>query len=307
MSARQGFTLIELLVVIAIIGILTGLLLPAVQSVREAARRTQCMNNIRQVGLAIHNHESAFRFYPPGWTASNPGTAPATPGWGWAYHVLSNVEAGNIFEQINPNLPIDAPVHVDSPFFRAMIPVFQCTSDPAPDTVNVYGHIEHDHGDGGDHLVGPSFDDDDHDHDHDEELYMGRSSYSAVFGSTEIEASPFNGNGMFFGNSKIRQADVLDGVSNTLMLGERRNDFGALSWMGALEEADEPFSRVVGSADHTPNARDGHFEDFRSFHPQGANFAFADGSVILLNDNIDISVYKALATRAGREVNRLER
>lgn len=288
MFSRKGFTLIELLVVIAIIGILVGLLFPAVQSVREAARRTQCMNNVRQVALALHNHESAHKIYPPGWTATNPNVAPATPGWGWSYHVLANVEANTIFEQINPSLPINDPTHTSKEFFTTVIPVFQCASDPAPNVVNLYDHIEHHHG--GVH--------------HDEELLGGRSNYSGVFGSTEIEASPFSGNGMFFGNSRIRQRDVLDGCSNTLMLGERRNDFGTLSWMGALEEADEPFSRVVGSADHTPNSREGHFEDFRSYHPQGANFAFADGSTTTLTNTIDIDVYRALSTRAGGEVNR---
>jgi prepilin-type N-terminal cleavage/methylation domain-containing protein/prepilin-type processing-associated H-X9-DG protein len=300
MLKHKGFTLVELLVVIAIIGILVGLLLPAVQSIREAARRTQCSNNIRQIGLAMHNHESAFKYYPPGWTATNPGTAPATPGWGWGYHVLSYVEANNIFDQINPSLPIEDEYHTGNTFFRTLIPVFQCASDPAPDLVNLYDHIEHDHGDGGDHLV--AIDDDPHHHD--EELLAGRSNYSGVFGSLEIEDAPFGGNGMFFGNSRIRQRDVVDGSSNTLMIGERRNDFGSLSWMGALEEADEPFARVVGSADHAPNSREGHFEDFRSFHPQGANFAFADGSTTLLTDTIDIDVYRALSTRSGNEVNR---
>lgn len=299
MSSRKGFTLIELLVVVAIIGVLVGLLLPAVQSVRESARRTQCSNNIRQVALALHNHEGAHKIYPPGWTSTNPGTTPATPGWGWAYHVLSNVEANNVFEQINPNLPIDDPVHTTSSFFRLVIPVFQCASDPAPDVVNLLDHVEH--GDGGGHLIGLH---DPPQHSHDEELLAGRSNYSGVFGSTEIEEAPFNGNGMFFGNSLIRQRDVRDGASNTLMLGERRNDFGTLSWMGVLEEADEPFARVVGAADHTPNSPEGHFDDFRSYHPQGANFAFADGSTTMLNNNIELDVYRALSTRAGSEVNR---
>lgn len=300
MSRKKGFTLIELLVVIAIIGILVGLLMPAVQMVREAARRTQCSNNIRQIALAMHNHESACKRYPPGWTATDPATAPATPGWGWAYHVLSYVEANNIYDQINPQLPIDDPVHTSNPIFTTVIPVFQCASDPAPNLVNLYDHIEHAHGHGGGHLLAH----DPPDHDHDEELFSGRSNYSGVFGSTEIEATPFAGDGMFFGNSQIRQRDILDGSSNTLMIGERRNDFGSLSWMGVLEEADEPFARVVGGADHAPNDREGHFEDFRSYHPQGANFAFADGSTTLLNDTIDIDVYRALSTRAGREVNR---
>src|SRR6516225_5762944 len=107
---RSGFTLIELLVVIAIIGVLIGLLLPAVQAAREAARRVQCVNNLKQIGLAVHNYESVNGCFPPGYLSA-PGigfrdtnTGDWGPGWGWLTVLLSGVEQGNIYNSININL-----------------------------------------------------------------------------------------------------------------------------------------------------------------------------------------------------------
>ena len=104
MSKRTAFTLVELLVVIAIIGILIGLLLPAVQAVREAARRTSCMNNLHQIGVAVHNYEAAFGHLPPGWKASS---QLGLPGWGWAAAILNQMEEGNLSDQLNFAVPIE--------------------------------------------------------------------------------------------------------------------------------------------------------------------------------------------------------
>lgn len=294
-NRRSAFTLIELLVVIAIIGILVGLLFPAIQTVRESARRTQCSNNLRQIGLATLNHESSFQKLPPGWTSSDASDPLGLPGWGWGYHLLSQVEAVNVYNRINFNLAIDDPFHEE--ILRTVIPIFQCASDPAAEVINLAEHVEG-------HPI-PAAHDPDDDHDH-EELWVGRSNYSGVFGSNEIEDTPAVGNGMFFANSNIRLRDVLDGQSNTLMFGERRNDLGGLSWVGVDAHIDEPFARVVGGCDHPPNDRGGHFEDFRSYHRIGANFVLVDGSTHFINDAIDLVIYQSLATRAGSEVNRWE-
>ncbi len=291
MSNRKGFTLIELLVVIAIIGILVGMLLPAVQMVREAARRTQCSSNIRQIVMATMNYEGAHKRIPPGWIHNDPLDPYDAPGWGWSYHILPQVEAGTMFDRINVQLPIRDPAHTD--VISYVVPVFICSSESAPDQVNLAETPADPHGPPPPPSSAP-------------DLIVGRSSYSGVFGSNEIEDDPMNGNGLFFGNSRIRLRDITDGQSNTIMIGERRNDYGRISWVGAVGDIDEPFARIVGSADHVPNHRDGHFEDFRSFHRVGANFAFADGSTRLLSDTIDQNVYWALATRAGEEVFHLE-
>ncbi len=294
MQRKNGFTLVELLVVIAIIGILIGMLLPAVQQVREAARRGHCMNNMRQIGIAIMNYESSNETYPPGWSTANPNDAHSAPGWGWSAHILPFVEAGNAYRGIDFDLPIENAIN--RPMVEAKLPVFVCTSDPAGALVNLDEHIEHDHDHDEDHFQAR---DDDHDH---EEFWVGRSNYSGVFGSDEIEANPFRGNGAFFANSKLPLALFRDGLSNTMIVGERRNDFGSISWVGVVPDVDEPFARIVGSADHAPNHIDGHFEDFRSFHPGGINVILGDGSAHFISSNINEEVFQSLATRDGDEV-----
>lgn len=270
-----GFTLVELLVVIAIIGILIAMLLPAVQQVREAARRTTCSNNMRQSGLALMNYESSHRRLPAGWQTSNPSIPIGDPGWGWSATILPFMEGQNIHDQIDFATPISDPLHTN--IIQTSIPVFQCPSDPAPEIVDLGAPDQ-------------------------AEFLVGRSNYSGVFGSNEIEDGPERGNGAFFANSKLTFSDLTDGLSNTMIVGERRNDFGAVSWVGVVPEISDSALRIVGIADHNPNHPDGHFEDFRSYHPAGVNVVLGDGSVHFVANSIEEEVFQALATRDGREV-----
>src|SRR5882757_4515834 len=132
-SKRQAFTLVELLVVIAIIGVLVALLLPAIQAAREAARRSQCKNNLKQIGLALHNYESARRSFPPGFvsratTTNGPGFG---PGWGWAAHILPHLEESN--------LNIDLKREITDPLYDNIrvtpLTVFRCPTDAVEEPI----------------------------------------------------------------------------------------------------------------------------------------------------------------------------
>ncbi|HEV7282513.1 MAG TPA: DUF1559 domain-containing protein [Pirellulaceae bacterium] len=286
MRSRSAFTLVELLVVIAIIGVLVALLLPAVQYAREAANRMSCGNNLKQIGLAMHNYHDVHRRLPPGWIGATDN--PASPsGWGWASMILPQMEQGPLYDQIDFNLPV---AHAANSDVRSVvIPSFLCPSDGSEE------QWEHDG------------------------LTFARSNYVASFGTFEIEEAPANGDGVFYRLSKTKFASITDGLSNTLLVGERNSKIDYSTWSG-VADIEQPFARVVGSADHPPNEEHEeeeeehpvspqqeeehehrHMDDFSSNHATGAHFVFGDGSVHLINDQIDLIVYRGLATRAGGE------
>src|SRR5262245_36548172 len=130
---RRGFTLIELLVVIAIIAILVGLLVPAVQAVREAAARTQCTNNLKQIGLALQNYHDSARSFPPGYRSNfDVGGNDTGPGWGWASFILPHMEQQPLFASIRFDLPIEDPAN--SAARVTPLKVYRCPSDTPPST-----------------------------------------------------------------------------------------------------------------------------------------------------------------------------
>lgn len=289
-NRRRGFTLVELLVVIAIIGILIGMLLPAVQQVREAARRIQCANNIRQIGLGIANYESAFEVFPPGWSTDNVNVG--TPGWGWSALILPQMEAQNLQNQIDFRIPISDPFHTAT--IENSLPVYLCPSDPASPVVDLNTPVV------------------EADEDEDEltfptpqstlgPLLVGRSNYSGVFGSIEVTEGPTAGNGAFFANSETSHRDFQDGTSNTIVVGERSNLLGSVSWVGVVPAVDDALARIVGVADNPPN-QGVHFEDFASYHSGGINVVLGDGSTHFLSDTISPDLFQALSTLNGGEV-----
>lgn len=271
-TPRRGFTLIELLVVIAIIAILIGLLVPAVQVVRESAARTQCRSNLKQVGLALHGYHDVHKRFPPGYVSGVTTTGAETgPGWGWAAHVLDHIEQGNLRRQIRFDLDIGHALNAAPRV--AGVPVLLCPSDDTVGTFPTEGRV----------------------------IVIGHANYVGIFGDNEIEDNPGAGNGLFFRNSRVRIGDIRDGTSNTLMVGERSSNLAKASWVGSVPGADEAPALILGAADHTPNDPSAHREDFWSRHSQGVNFLFADGSVHNINNTVNPAVWRALATRAGGE------
>ncbi len=297
MHGNRAFTLVELLVVIAIIGILIGMLLPAVQQVREAARRTQCSNNLKQIGLGLHMYHDTRGALPAGWIATDED---GEPGWGWGAAVLPFLERGNLYSQVDLTIPIDDELVED--IRVQVIDTYLCPSDTSDDVMDLdFLSEDHEHDDDESLAFSPSPHDEDG-HEHGEDILVSRGNYSGVFGSLEIEDNHRNGDGVFFENSRVEFRDVYDGLSNTMVVGERRADLGTVTWVGVSPAVEEPFARIVGSADHTPNHHDSHFEDFSSRHSGGANFVFGDGSVRLINDQIDETTYRSLSTKDGGEV-----
>lgn len=283
---RPGFTLIELLVVIAIIAILIALLLPAVQQAREAARRTQCRNNLKQIGLALHNYHDSFNTMPPGWIGMTGGVPDiyGINGWGWGAHILPQIEQNNLYATLNFNINMS-----NTSMFTArttVIPTFRCASDVSEDTWKLNdGSVDHD---------------------------LAIANYVGVFGTSDIDdcaASPNSlcrGEGAFYQNSKVPFRDFSDGLSNTLVVGERRTRTDTpeqwhATWTGVIPNGDDALVRILGTCDHTPNHPSNHIDDFSSLHSGGAHFTFGDGSVKFVSTNVDLGVYQALATRAGGE------
>jgi len=310
-SKQKGFTLIELLVVIAIIAVLIGLLLPAVQKVRDAAARLQCTNNLKQIGLAMMNYESTYKTFPAGYLDSMTGpnvpnsTASSNPdpiiGWGWGALILPYLEQEALYKSININsIAMNNTSAAAIAFRKTVIKGFLCPSDDTgSNTFTISG-------------TGGNFE-------------LAKSSYAGVNGQAELaDFDTAFGLGMFLRGRGVSIAEVTDGLSNTLFVGERSSKSakhatgtlpGVCSWVGALPGGDldgeSPVLYILGhtgepSDPHKPNSpqSDGffHAEDFTSKHSGGVNFLFGDGSVRFITDSIDGQTWVKLGTRQCGEV-----
>jgi prepilin-type N-terminal cleavage/methylation domain-containing protein/prepilin-type processing-associated H-X9-DG protein len=294
MKRRPGFTLIEVLVVIAIIGVLIGLLIPAVQRTREMASRLKCANNLKQIGLALQAYHDRNNGFPPGYqTLVAADNSDLGPGWGWAAFLLDDIEQGNVKQQINFDLQISDPANA---FARVQqVAIYNCPSEVREGTFTVV-----------DASGNPICD-------------VARGSYMAMNGVLGVSGDAFDNNGAFIRNRHMRVRDIKDGMSNTLFVGERASSMSNTTWTGAVTNGVVPALKYPDSADQLANAELApalvlaHGSKFHlpnnplvfdadatsSYHIGGVNFLFGDGSVRPINNAINGLTYEALLTRAS--------
>ena len=337
-TKRQGFTLIELLVVIAIIGILVSLLLPAVQQVREAARRTSCLNNMRQLGLALHNYESAYKAFPPSrlepddnlipadLTNSTGSSAGESAFQSWTTLILPFIEQNNLanrfdydyawYDNVDSGNPGDPNDLTNYQVISTQLNLFLCPSTPGQERSDKY------------HVVGAAAG------DYGSINEVKKKVYTEVLGYTAAPASSAR-SGLLSKFKKNPISNCLDGTSNTLYVAECAgqpdvyiaqgrmtfDDFanytddkviefdGELVPTDGVGWADPDCGFSINGASSTGLDKYGpkminaiNVSEVYSFHPGGATFALADGSARFINEDIDAETFVALCTRSGSEV-----
>ncbi len=286
-TPRPAFTLIELLVVIAIIAILVSLLLPAVQQVREAARKTQCNDHLHNIGIAIHSYEGNHKVFPAGSMGDGPGFVSGFTA------ILPYIEQGNAYKQYDFSQNYDAPDNLET--INQTIAVYLCPSMPIPRAVPDFACDE----------VG------------------GPGSYLLNEGTSQYQA-PGSHDGVFpliwptsgMGNKPVRMADITDGTSNTLLVGEATYDMPDYTWSaytspGCAGQQKWGYARwavgypsaALGTSgkpfNHHAAAGNG---GYQSMHPGGVNMLLGDDRVTFVNENIHEGVIIGITTRAGGEV-----
>ncbi len=293
---HAGFTLIELLVVIAIIAVLVALLLPAVQSAREAARRAGCQDNLKQIGLAMHNYHSIHNVFPIGYVAlPNANLNATTPGWSWATAILPMIEQGPLYSAANLNLPVE---DASNQTVRlTALAVYTCPTDRFAGLFTVT--------DASNNPIADAW----------------SKSYAACFGrDVNIAKAPTGGNGIFMCNLAWSIKDITDGTGQTIMVGERACILTKTPWPGSINNGTcrispgSPSSstsvktapiETLARADTGGGTSDNLFfgpDDFYSPHPAGIYFLMADGSVKFIKSTISPTVYGDLASRNYGEI-----
>jgi len=279
---RRAFTLVELLVVIAIIGVLVALLMPAVQVARESARRTQCANNLKQIGLAQHAYHDTFKSFPSGYLSGVDSAGNDTgPGWGWAALTLPQMEQQNLASAMAAGQSISSSANTSVRVTR--IESYICPSDgvPATWTASKYSAAG---------TPTPICD-------------VASANYIGMFG---IGEPGVDGEGVFCRNSKVRLADIMDGTSQTLLVGERARSLSPATWTGAVPAAElfpyNSSNMVLGhSGESRGPASPTELNHFSSQHSKGVNFVFADTHVRFLTSSTSLAAYRAMSTIAGGE------
>ena len=299
-EARRGyraFTVVELLAVIAILGLLLALLLPAVQAAREAGRRGQCANHLKQIGIALQSYHDRQRSFPSGYLSEfDAAGGDLGPGWGWASMLLPEVEQLAAFNRIQFSRAIEDPANADCRLLE--FPVYLCPSDSVAAAWWAWSR---------DPVTGVKIA---------KICQVAPANYVGMYGNSEPGV---DGTGIFFRNSNVALKDIADGASQTIAVGERSHDYGEATWVGSVTGAflfpddnngigaghtENSSGMVLGHAgEHVgPGDPGGDVNLFYSRHGHGVNFLFADGHVNFLRTSMDYRSYLALSTRANGEV-----
>lgn len=298
MRSKRGMTLVELLVVMAIIGILIGLLLPAVQMARESGRRTACFNNLRQFGIAIHNYIAREKVFPPGYISKvSDNHDDLGPGWSWGTMILADLEQTSLEQQIKFTQPIEATANAECRV--RPLPTFACPSDGYFESI----------------IDVPAYD---------KKTVICRvaaSNYVACIGTVRPTCKYCRDtfDGLFGRNRAIRPEEVEDGLSNTIAVGERSHQWSTASLPGVVTGSIVPDRSTPGKYAGSPayvlgtthkngfdpedtdidDEKDTRAEFFASQHVHGANFLLADGSARHIRDSIAFQALQDLSDRAG--------
>ncbi|HTI52374.1 MAG TPA: DUF1559 domain-containing protein [Planctomycetaceae bacterium] len=274
-DSRRGLTVLELLVVLAIVGVLLGLVLPALNAARESARKLTCSHNLRQLGIALHSYHDVFAGLPAGWQRESSGRS----AFGWASGILTFIEQEPLDQKVDRTRSIDAAENLSA--CRQSFPMLLCPSDNAPARFELFA-------DQGTVASWPP-------------KVLARlpgANYVGIFGTLDPDTVDGRiGNGAFLEGRSIRMAEFQRGLSQSLLVGERTAQRLTSTWIGFVIGGEDAPGRVAGGVILGPNRRDADECEFDSRHPGSVNFLWGDAGVRSISDSIDSAIYRRFARR----------